>query len=650
MVGARRRARAQHRHALAALGRGDAAAGRAANAARRARCARPRRRRRDALPDRDRAADPRRGGRRRRARERGRGRDARRRRGGDPRRRVDRRGRRAGRARARGGRERSASSPRSPARSTTSRTGPDVAVANGDPLLATITGSGCMSTAITGCFLAVRPTRRSTRGRGARRVRRRRRGRGARGEGARAPSTPRLYDALAALDPATLDERAKLDVMLHALVEDARDRARRRRGRRHGRPAAARGRVDARGGRARRPCELRALAGVTFVVNDDVEAALELGADGVHSAARDEGAERARAAGLLLGLSAPTLDEAVAAEASADYLGVGPVWATPTKPDGPAMGLDGLVEICRGHVPVIAIGGIDASNAAECIRRVPQESPWCERPPTPRAGGDRCGCLSSVSSGCWPSSSAAGWSTDRARRRAARWRARRHAGRARRRRPLPPRLALLARARLPRRGGQPQRPRRLGRRPEALVVTSALPAETDGRGRARALRGHRPRRACPFVGGDTTQRGTVLYRRPQSAGPSASPVAQALGRAITWSSPARSALPGPPFARGATCGRRSESRRVCVSPRLQTRCSTSPTASLSTPASSPHAPAVELLIDLERVPLAPERTHEDLGFGEDYELLAATPDPLGFAVIGVASRARGSKSASRESP
>jgi thiamine-monophosphate kinase len=42
----------------------------------------------------------------------------------------------------------------------------------------------------------------------------------------------------------------------------------------------------------------------------------------------------------------------------------------------------------------------------------------------------------------------------------------------------------------------------------------------------------------------------------------------------------------------------------------------------------------KLAIDLERVPLAPEATHADLGFGEDYELLAATPDPLGFAVIG----------------
>jgi thiamine-phosphate pyrophosphorylase len=105
----------------------------------------------------------------------------------------------------------------------------------------------------------------------------------------------------------------------------------------------------------------------TFVVNDDVEAALALAADGVHLGQDDPGAERAREAGLLLGRSVTTLAEALAAEA--DYLGAGPVWATPSKPDAaPALGLDGLREICAAvAVPVIAIGGIDASNAGACI-------------------------------------------------------------------------------------------------------------------------------------------------------------------------------------------------------------------------------------------------------------------------------------------
>jgi thiamine-phosphate pyrophosphorylase len=109
----------------------------------------------------------------------------------------------------------------------------------------------------------------------------------------------------------------------------------------------------------------------TFVVNDDVEAALRLGADGVHLGRDDPGAERAVAAGLLLGTSAATVEEARAGEAAgAAYVGAGPVWATPSKPDAdPPIGLDGLAAICSAlSVPVVAIGGVDASNAADCIR------------------------------------------------------------------------------------------------------------------------------------------------------------------------------------------------------------------------------------------------------------------------------------------
>jgi len=108
--------------------------------------------------------------------------------------------------------------------------------------------------------------------------------------------------------------------------------------------------------------------GVTFVVNDDVEAALALGADGVHLGQADRGAGLARGLGLMLGRSAATLEQAL--EADADYLGVGPVWETPSKSDAdPAIGLDGLRAICAAvDVPVVAIGGIDATNAAACIR------------------------------------------------------------------------------------------------------------------------------------------------------------------------------------------------------------------------------------------------------------------------------------------
>ena len=108
----------------------------------------------------------------------------------------------------------------------------------------------------------------------------------------------------------------------------------------------------------------------TFVVNDDVEAALLLGADGVHLGRGDEGAERAVGEGLLLGTSAASVEEAREGEAvGAAYVGAGPVWATPSKPDAdPAIGLEGLAEICRAvSIPVVAIGGVDASNAAGCI-------------------------------------------------------------------------------------------------------------------------------------------------------------------------------------------------------------------------------------------------------------------------------------------
>jgi thiamine-phosphate pyrophosphorylase len=108
----------------------------------------------------------------------------------------------------------------------------------------------------------------------------------------------------------------------------------------------------------------------TFVVNDDVDAALELGADGVHLGRGDAGAERARGAGLLLGASAASVVEARDGETrGAAYIGAGPLWATPTKPDaGQPIGLDGLGAICRSvSIPVIAIGGVDAANAGACI-------------------------------------------------------------------------------------------------------------------------------------------------------------------------------------------------------------------------------------------------------------------------------------------
>ena len=116
----------------------------------------------------------------------------------------------------------------------------------------------------------------------------------------------------------------------------------------------------------------RALADLDteLIVNDDVDAAVELGV-GVHLGQGDPGIERAREAGIPFGISVTKRREAAVAEfAGAIYVGAGPVWETPSKPDAsPPIGIDGLRDVCLSvSIPVVAIGGIDASNAAECIR------------------------------------------------------------------------------------------------------------------------------------------------------------------------------------------------------------------------------------------------------------------------------------------
>ena len=85
----------------------------------------------------------------------------------------------------------------------------------------------------------------------------------------------------------------------------------------------------------------------TFVVNDDIEAALMLGADGVHSAAGTKGAARARDQGLLLGLSASSLRKRVQLSRSRLHRRRPASGETPSKNDAdPAIGLEGLREIC----------------------------------------------------------------------------------------------------------------------------------------------------------------------------------------------------------------------------------------------------------------------------------------------------------------
>ena len=106
-------------------------------------------------------------------------------------------------------------------------------------------------------------------------------------------------------------------------------------------------------------------ARLTFVVNDDVEAALGLGADGFTSAAATrEWSGRSRR-GCCSALGVERRGGAGGRGAGAAYVGAGPVWATPSKTDADApIGLDGLHAICAAvRVPVVAIGGVDLSNA-----------------------------------------------------------------------------------------------------------------------------------------------------------------------------------------------------------------------------------------------------------------------------------------------
>jgi len=116
------------------------------------------------------------------------------------------------------------------------------------------------------------------------------------------------------------------------------------------------------------------VAGIPVIINDRVDIALAVDADGVHIGENDLPlfvTRRLLGAGKIIGASAGSVMEAEEASAmGADYLGVGPVYeARSTKPDaGPPAGLD-LVRAAAAHTsaPVCGIGGINAGNAAAVI-------------------------------------------------------------------------------------------------------------------------------------------------------------------------------------------------------------------------------------------------------------------------------------------
>ncbi|AKQ75328.1 thiamine phosphate synthase [Bacillus licheniformis] len=139
---------------------------------------------------------------------------------------------------------------------------------------------------------------------------------------------------------------------------------------------------------------------VPFIINDDVELALELDADGVHIGQDDDKAAdvRARIGDKVLGVSAHTLEEVLKAEKDgADYIGAGPVYPTETKRDTKAVqGVSLIQEIRRQGIgiPVVGIGGITVEN---CV-------------PVIEAGADGISVISAISKAADPKQAAEAFS------------------------------------------------------------------------------------------------------------------------------------------------------------------------------------------------------------------------------------------------
>lgn len=110
--------------------------------------------------------------------------------------------------------------------------------------------------------------------------------------------------------------------------------------------------------------------GIPFVINDSIEVMKAVKADGIHVGQSDMAAGSVRRQlepGQILGVSVETVEQAIEAQAQgADYLGVGAVFPTSTKADADSVPYDALKDICSAvTIPVVAIGGITASNLME---------------------------------------------------------------------------------------------------------------------------------------------------------------------------------------------------------------------------------------------------------------------------------------------
>ena len=223
------------------------------------------------------------------------------------------------------------------------------------------------------------------------------------------------------------------------------------------------------------------------MLNDRPDLVAACGADGVHVGQDDDTPAAARAAvgpERIVGRSthAPAQADAAAADPDVDYLAVGPVHATPTKPGRPAAGLE-YVEYAARTVtkPWFAIGGLDASTSAPRSTAARAGSSSCARSPRrPIRRPRRARC-------------AARW-------RAAGWRGTRVSG------------ARARRASRPPRPGAPQRPPRGdGARDDGARLR---PRPREGRGGARRARADRARRAAVADRGVGDPRRAVRGRQP----------------------------------------------------------------------------------------------------------------------------------------
>lgn len=106
---------------------------------------------------------------------------------------------------------------------------------------------------------------------------------------------------------------------------------------------------------------------IPFVINDNVDIAIAVGADGVHVGQKDMEAGKVRqklGQNKIIGVSVQTVEQAILAQKQgADYLGVGAVFSTSTKLDASEVSFETLQKICNAvSIPVVAIGGISQSN------------------------------------------------------------------------------------------------------------------------------------------------------------------------------------------------------------------------------------------------------------------------------------------------